>query len=194
MRRDGQRRRDAIVEAALALFVERGIAGTGIEDVRRRASASPSSIYHQFDGLPGVVAAVLARIFDELFASLTERVCATRTARTAVIALVDAHLAWVIEHPGEARVMYEGTSMALPAAHASALAEHKAAQLTAIAAHVAPFVERGVLPEWPLPVLDVVLLGTSHEACRRWLAGAPLDPAWMRRTLPKLAWQSLDAR
>jgi hypothetical protein len=56
------------------------------------------------------------------------------------------------------------------------------------------FIAEGKLPPWPPLLLDVVLLGPSHEACRRFLAGAPLDPEWMRTTLPSLAWQSVKPR
>ena len=42
-----------------------------------------------------------------------------------------------------------------------------------------------------LNAFDVVVLGTTHEACRRFLGGAPIDAAWMVATLPRLAWASL---
>lgn len=58
-------------------------------------------------------------------------------------------------------------------------------------ARVAHFIERGELPRWPPVLLDVVVLGVSHEACRRYLGGAAIEPEWMLRTLPRLAWRSL---
>lgn len=59
-------------------------------------------------------------------------------------------------------------------------------------AHVRTFVARGEIPAWSPTVLDVVLLGTAHEALRRWLAGSSeLDPTLLRKLLPALAWRSL---
>jgi hypothetical protein len=55
-------------------------------------------------------------------------------------------------------------------------------------------IARGTLPAWSPIQLDVVLLGPSHEACRRYLAGAELDPDWLRETLPELAYRSLARR
>ena len=72
-----------------------------------------------------------------------------------------------------------------------ALQARKAEMLAAIVRHLAPFVDARELPRWSPLQLDVVLLGPSHEACRRWLAGAPIDPAWMRSTLPRVAWRSV---
>jgi hypothetical protein len=59
--------------------------------------------------------------------------------------------------------------------------------------HLERFIAAGDLPPWPLPTFGIVLLGPSHELCRRFLAGDELDPAWMRATLPVLAWRSVSA-
>ena len=74
---------------------------------------------------------------------------------------------------------------------ASQLAAHKAGALEGITQHVAQFIASGDLPRWSVLELDVAILGPAHEACRRFLGGAPLDPKWMRNTLPRLAWKSV---
>ncbi len=64
-------RRAQILQAALACFLEKGVAGTSIAEIRRRSGASTGSIYHFFpskeaiavalylDGLSGWTAATL---------------------------------------------------------------------------------------------------------------------------------------
>lgn len=136
--------------------------------------------------------ALLVRTFERLFAHLAGRVARTRSAKGFVTALVDGHLEWVLGHRDEARVMYQALALELGSDVVGELQRAKAEQLAPIVRHAARFVERGELPAWPPMLLDVVLLGPSHEACRRFLAGAPLDPAWMRAELPKLAWRSLQ--
>ncbi len=192
-RRDGLKRRDAILDAALRCFVERGVLGTGIEEIRRAAGASPSSVYHLFDGLPGLTLALLTRTFERLFAHLAARVLPTPTAEQAVVALVDGHLEWILGHPDEGRFMYQATALEFGAEATGALQARKAELLTPVVHHLGRFITEGALPPWPPLLLDVVLLGPSHEACRRFLAGAPLDAAWMRATLPQLAWQSVKS-
>ncbi len=190
-RRDGAARRRALLDAALACFSERGVAATGIEHVRRAAGASPSSVYHLFPSLEALKLALLQRIFDELFAAITPPVCRTRTAKGAVVALVRAHVEWVLAHPIEARVMYQMMSLELDPVVATELTAHKAEALEEITHHVARFIASGDLPRWSVLELDVAILGSAHEACRRFLGGAPLDPNWMRNTLPRLAWKSI---
>lgn len=190
-RRDGLERREALLDAALRCFAERGVLGTGIEDIRREAGASPSSVYHLFDGLEGLTFELLTRTFSQLFAHLALRVTRTRSAEGAVHALVDGHLEWVLVHRVEAAFFYEAMALAHEPAALAKLQRHKADALAPVVEHLARFIEQGSLPAWPVLTFEIVLLGASHEACRRLLAGVELDPVWMRKELPRLAWRSL---
>lgn len=190
-RKDGLKRREALLDAALGCFAEHGVLGTGIEEIRRAADASPSSVYHLFDGLPGLTLALLVRTFDRLFAHLAARVTRTTSAEAAVKALVEGHLEWILRHRDEGRFMYQAMSLELGGEATTTLQARKAEALAPLVAHLARFVEAGELPAWPPIMLDVVLLGPTHEACRRFLAGAPLEAKWMRATLPELAWRSV---
>lgn len=194
-RSDGQRRRAEVLDAALRCFARGGLVGVGIEDIRREAGASPSSVYHQFADIEAIVLALLVRVFESLFAHLAVRVGRARTARGAVIALVDGHIEWVAAHPDDGRFMYQAMTLevgALGEASRAALTTEKARLLQPLEAHLGAFIARGELPPWPSILLDVVILGAAHEALRRWLGGATeLEPAALRALLPGLAWRSV---
>jgi AcrR family transcriptional regulator len=190
-RRDGVKRRDELLDAALRCFAGRGVLATGIEDIRREAGASPSSLYHLFDGIGGVTLALLVRTFERLFAHLAARVACARCAEEAVVALVDGHLEWAFSHRDEARFLYQATALEFEPGAGAELQARKAEALAPVVEKLSRFVAAGELPPWPTIAFDVVVLGPSHEACRRALAGAPLDPAWLRATLPRLAWRSV---
>ncbi len=188
-RSDGLKRRDQLLDAALACFSERGILATGIEEVRKRAGASPSSVYHLFDGMPALIVALLVRTFERLFTHLAARVLRTSNAEAAVIALVDGHLEWVLRHVKEARFMYQAMALELGDDGNATLPTAKAALLAPVVEHFQQFVRAGSLPRWSPLVFDLVLLGPSHEACRRHLAGGDVSAKWMRSALPPLAWK-----
>lgn len=191
-RRDGLERRQALLDAALACFAKRGVFTVGIEEVRAEAGASPSSVYHLFPlGLADLTAAVLERIFEQLFAELAQKLEGAKTARATVERLVRGHLDWVFAHEQQARVMYEAVGLRFPPKLQARVTERKAAAMAPLLVHVAPFLRARTLPRWEPEVFDVVLLGASHEACRRWLLGAPFSQAWLRKHLPELAWRSL---
>lgn len=197
-RTDGQRRRDEILDAALRCFSQNGLLSVGIEDIRREAQASPSSVYNLFADLDAIRLALLIRVFDALLAHIADRVCRTRSAQRAVHALVDAHIEWIAGHPQQGRFMYQAMTLeggGLSPAALQQLVAAKALALQPIVDHLQRFILRGELPAWSPALLDVVLLGAAHEALRRFLAGAiEFDPAALRRLLPKLAWHSLSAR
>lgn len=191
-RRDGMQRRDALLDAALRCFGERGVLATGIEDIRRAAGASPSSVYHLFGGLAGIVEALLIRTFERSIGHLVARLdgvatASAATAADAVRALVDGHLEWVAEHPDEARFMYQAMAVELAG-------DSRAAVLAAKEQLKRPLVDRLAhfdLPAWPPLTIEFVLLGPAHEACRRYLAGEDVDLDRLRAQLPELATRML---
>jgi AcrR family transcriptional regulator len=189
-RRDGKERREALLDAALRCFVRGGLLATGIEEIRKEAGASPSSVYHQFQDRNALVLALLERTFERLFAHLAVRVSEAEGAEGLVKHLVSGHLEWILTHREEGKFLYQATALEFTPEAGATLQARKAEMLAPVAARLVPLVERGELPRWSVLEFDVVLLGPSHEACRRLLAGAPLDVRWMKKTLPELAWRS----
>ena len=182
-------RREALLDAALVCFEERGLVRTGIEDIRKAAGASPSSVYHLFKGLPELIAALLERTFVRRYAEVSAKVLKARTAKTAVFALVEAHLAWVFAHPGEARFMYQALALDLDGAYREELRVTKEQLKAGMLAHLTTL---GVSAEHAGAegMLDVILLGMTHQACRVWLMSPEyVDKKWMKKMLPELAWQ-----
>ncbi len=192
-RTQGEARREAILDAALACFEEHGLVRTGIEDIRKAAGASPSSVYHLFKGLPELIAALLERTFVRRFREVTRPVLATKTAKAAVQALVEAHLAWVFANPVEARFMYRALALDLDEGHRAGLRAVKDELKAEMIAHL---VTLGILSQLrgAEGMIDVILLGTTHQACRAWL-GSPgaIDRHWMKEKLPALAWRTVRA-
>jgi TetR/AcrR family transcriptional regulator, transcriptional repressor for nem operon len=62
--RKGQATRDRILQAATELIAARGVAGTGLDDVREAAQVSGSQIYHYFAGKQDLIQAVITRQAD----------------------------------------------------------------------------------------------------------------------------------
>jgi TetR/AcrR family transcriptional repressor of nem operon len=65
----GLRTRERIVEAAAALLLTRGLAGTTLDDVKVAARVSSSQLYHYFDGKSALVQAVAALHTENLVAT-----------------------------------------------------------------------------------------------------------------------------
>src|SRR5919198_927978 len=98
-------RREAILGAALRLFVRKGFANTSIEELKRDSGASVGSIYHHFGGKEGVAAALYIEALRDYQNSLLALVAARPKAREGIEGFVRHHLHWVATHPDEARYL-----------------------------------------------------------------------------------------
>lgn len=80
----GPRKRDArlasLLDAAAALFVEKGVAATSIEDIAERAGVAKSTFYHYFQDRAAMLEA-LRRRYSQRFADLVEAAMAACGAR-----------------------------------------------------------------------------------------------------------------
>ena len=189
-RQNGEARREAILDAALTCFARQGLVHTGIEDIRKQAKASPSSVYHFFGGLPEIIAALLERTFTRRFERVTAQVVKTRTAKSAVETMARAHLEWVFANEGEARFMYQALSLDIDGLERDKLRASKERLKAELLAHLKRV---GALPDvrQAEALIDVALLGSVHQACRSWLLRkSSVDPKWMVRALPQMAWTS----
>jgi AcrR family transcriptional regulator len=183
------RKRD-ILEAALRGFAEKGLAGTTVEEVRRRSGASVGSIYHHFGDKEGIAAALYVELLRDYQAGVVAVLEEGRGAERTVEGLVRHHLRWVEADPDRARFLLSG----LPPRAAPALADVNRAGLKA----TVEFLERGVaageLADVPLDVFYAQLIGPAQEFCRLWLQGrmrTPLRAA--ERSLAAAAWRALAA-
>ena len=68
----GRASRERIVERAADLFAERGVAGTGLDEVLAAAGAGKSQLYHYFRGRDELVEAAVGYRCAQVLAGLTE--------------------------------------------------------------------------------------------------------------------------
>src|SRR5580692_4078981 len=68
----GRATRERIIRAAAELVAERGVAGTSLDDVRARAHASKSQLYHYFADRDDLMRAVARAASDDVVAGQAE--------------------------------------------------------------------------------------------------------------------------
>jgi len=62
----GERRREAIMEAALELFIEKGYAAVTVDEIIRKSGGSKSSVYEYFGTKEGLLHAIIASVANEV--------------------------------------------------------------------------------------------------------------------------------
>lgn len=97
---DADRRAQAL-DAALACYVERGIAATSLRDIARQAGITPALLHYYFADAAGLREAVVAERLMPVFAEIRDTLLGMPDAslRVVLTAFVDAICALVQRHP-----------------------------------------------------------------------------------------------
>ena len=189
-----RRRRQAILDAALACFADKGYDDTTLADIRRRAGASTGSIYHHFGSKEQIAATLyLDGVRQTQEAGLTA-LLRTRTARTGVAAQVNAYIDWVVAHPAMARFLFAMRHApflddAEPVIDGLNRDVHARA-----AAWIADRVAAGELPDLEPAVRWAIVFGPCRHWAGSWLRGATTTtPEQAKRLIGIAAYAGLQA-
>ena len=88
-----------ILDAAAALFAERGYGATGIDDIGAAVGVSGPAIYWHYKGKKALLAAMLTDVSERLLAQGQQCVDAARDAEAALQALVREQVTFAMDHP-----------------------------------------------------------------------------------------------
>ncbi|HET8861765.1 MAG TPA: helix-turn-helix domain-containing protein [Solirubrobacterales bacterium] len=178
--------RDALIEAARALFAERGYAEVGTEEIVRAAGVTRGALYHHFDGKRQLFEAVYERIEAELARQIASGALETGAAAPleAMRAGAEMFLQACTEPEAQRIVLLDGPSVLGWDRWREIAAEHG---LGLIEATLRAAIEAGAIAEQPVRPLAHVLMGALDEAAM--LVARAEDPARMREEVGR----TLDA-
>lgn len=183
-------RTQAILDAALAVFLDAGVPAASIEEIRRRSGASVGSLYHRFGSKEGIAAAVYLdalRDYQRDFVAALDR---SRSAADGVRSAVRAHLRWVVRNPERARflLLTGGTDVR------RAARDDLRALNDGFFAAVTDWLDRhsGEIRTGSIDVVYALWLGPSQELARLWLARGQHGSLRTETThLAEAAWRAL---
>jgi AcrR family transcriptional regulator len=181
-------RKQAILDAALQAFTEKGTAAATVDDVKRLSGASVGSIYHHFGDKEGMAVALYADVlggYQEGFLAVLER---ESDAERGVRALVRHHLRWVAANPDGARFLLAGA----PPGAEELLDPLNRELFGATSAWFRKQAEADAIRVLPRDLLYTVLVGPAQEFSRHWLAGrVKTSMRTAERVLAEAAWDAL---
>lgn len=179
--------RDALIEAARALFAERGYADVGTEEIVRAASVTRGALYHHFVGKRELFEAVYERVEAELAQQIASGALESGAAAPleAMRAGAEMFLRACTEPEAQRIVLLDGPSVLGWDRWREIAAEHG---LGLIEATLQAAIEAGAIEAQPVRPLAHVLMGALDEAAM--LVARAEDPEGMReevgRTLDSL--------
>ncbi len=93
----GQRTRSALLDAAEALFFEKGIDATSVNDVVARAGSSVGAFYHHFRDKKALVYAFFDRVTAEFHATTQEATDPARWEGASIVDVLEGYLDFALE-------------------------------------------------------------------------------------------------
>lgn len=179
--------RDALIEAARALFAERSYAEVGTEEIVRAAGVTRGALYHHFDGKRELFEAVYQRVEAELAERIAAGALASGTAAPldAMRAGAEMFLQACTEPEAQRIALLDGPSVLGWDRWREIAAEHG---LGLIEGSLRSAIDAGAISDQPVRPLAHVLMGALDEAAM--LVARADDPDRMRaevgRTLDTL--------
>jgi len=187
-------RRDAILDAALALFADRGLAGTSVDDIREASGASVGSIYHHFGSKEGIAVELYAGAIDEYQQGALAALRRARTTEAGIRATVVQFLDWIAEHKAQATLMLANEHRDVRALAADAVAALNSDYFTERRRWVDARVASGELIALSPDLFVAIVLGPAWRWAEWWLAGGTTTSITRaRRDLPDAAWRAVRA-
>ncbi|TDT40272.1 TetR family transcriptional regulator [Halospina denitrificans] len=188
----GDRRRDEILQAALACFMENGVENTTVDMIRERSGASTGSLYHHFGNKDQLAATLFIQGLRNYSQRLTEALAADPDAETGIRLMVTTYLDWVEDNPDWARFIFSTRAQVIRGEAAETLKEDNRRQFRMVRDWLRPRIDAGEIRDVPVELFHALVNGPSQDYVRSWLAGrVKTAPSEYRETLADAAWHSL---
>ena len=166
-----QRRRQAILDAALECFSTIGYDQTTLADIRRKAGASTGSIYHHFGSKERIASSLYLDGLRQTQEAGLAALLHTRTARTGIGAQVGAYIDWVVDHPALATFLVAMRRAPFLDDDEPAIAELNTDTHERAARWIADRVAAGELPDLEPAMRWALVYGPCRHWAGSWLRG-----------------------
>jgi len=188
-----ERRRREILDAALACFLENGVAGTTIEQIRIASKASHGSIYHLFRSKGEIALTLFVEGMHAYHRKILRALDDETTARGCVRAMIATHLQNVEGDPPLAIYL---TRLGMDDDFGEISDQFRTLSdefVQNVCAKLEPFVEQGEIVRLPPELCLSLIFGPTSQMCRSWLRGRVYqDLCSVTEDLTVAAWKSLQ--
>jgi AcrR family transcriptional regulator len=160
-------RREQLIDVARALFAERGLEGTSVEEIAAHAGVSKPVVYEHFGGKEGLYAVVVDREVRTLHDSIRTAITTPRATPRALIELGTlALLDYIDDHPNGFRILSRDSSATSTGGSFATILSDIASRVEGLLAD--EFTKRGFDPE-TAPLYAQMLVGLVALAGQWWM-------------------------
>ncbi len=185
-------RREQLIDVARALFAERGLEGTSVEEIAAHAGVSKPVVYEHFGGKEGLYAVVVDREVRTLHDAIRNALTTPRANPRAIIELGTlALLDYIDDHPNGFRILSRDSSATSADGSFATILSDIASRVEDLLGN--EFTKRGFDPE-TAPLYAQMLVGLVALAGQWWMDTRDehgLDKPVVAAHLVNLAWYGM---
>lgn len=183
--------REKLLDAAAAVFLERGYAGASMDQVRQAAGVSNGSLYHHFPTKAGLADALYVQTLHDFHGALLVAIRGDAAAEAGVKGLVRAYAAWVARRPDRAALLHKLRREGEVTDASSGVSAANAQALGALKEWVRGHCEAGSMRELPFHLWMALVFSPSMALTGRWVKEGKAVPAKVRGALEHAAWMAV---
>jgi AcrR family transcriptional regulator len=161
-RRDKERTRERILEAAMDVFSDKGYAATLIDDIARESDTSKGAFYFHFPSKKAIFEALLKSLVDRLTRDAQDAIAAQAGAVAKIEAALRAVLGLFARHEKATRLLFV-EAVGLGRAFEQPVRDAHRALADVIATYLQQAVDDGSIPPIPVSLTAYAWLGAIHE-------------------------------
>lgn len=163
--------RAALLLAGLETFDELGFGRATVSAIRAAAGASNGSFFHFFGSKEALAAALYLDAIRAYHRAMLAPLAVNPGAADGIAALIEAHMAWVVNNRREARFLFEHSSAKWLDHIREEQRDENESYRSVFDNWREPLVESGDLRPMPPPIFYSQLIGPAQMVCRAWLSG-----------------------
>ncbi|HSA50140.1 MAG TPA: TetR/AcrR family transcriptional regulator [Yinghuangia sp.] len=182
-------RRNQLLGAAQEVFVAQGYHAAAMDDIAERAGVSKPVLYQHFPGKLELYLALLDQHCEALVGAVRNALASTHDNKLRVAATVDAYFAFVDDHGGAFRLVFESdlTNEAAVRDRVDRVAETCAEAVSEVIA------EDTGLGQAEAMLLAIGLTGQAQVTARYWISkGVPIPRDTASRLISTLGWRGIS--
>ena len=187
-----EKRRREILDAALSCFLNKGYAGTTIEDIRNLSKASHGSIYHQFRSKDEIAYVLFIEGMQDYHQEVLKSLESVTDLKEVLHAIIHTHIRITVENP-EVSLYLTQISMADDVGDIEE--QYKSLNddfANDIWLTLKPFIEKNLIRKLPGELYFSIIIGPAAHLCRSWLRKrVQTNPMESVDDLTEAAWYSL---
>lgn len=181
-------RRAQLLEAAQAIFVDRGYHAAGMDEIAERAGVSKPVLYQHFPGKRELYLALLDTADEQIISEVLASMQSSEDNKERVQATISAYFEFVARKSGAYRLVFESDLVNDPEVRSriDVVQDHCAQAVAELIRHDTDFSDHEAL------LLATGVVGMAQVAARHWLAtGKEMPQAQAVQLVSQLAWRGM---